>query len=572
MQYGQSVSRCIDAARRRVSLALVLLTLVAVGQAEAGYYTMTPIATDDTPIGPGGEGFYNFGPPTINNNGDVAFMAVTNRWFNNPAFGYGYMQGVYVGNGGALTTVADSDTGSGWYSFGTTGAAVPSINSSGQVAFHAITATGAKGIYRATGSSVTTIAETGTSYSFGTLSSFQMATSMNDSGAVAFEAMFNTFSNNGVFKGSGGDPTLVADRNDSALNGLGTPAITSNGTVAFRAYLDAGGEGYFTGPNPATDTLVDTSLPGINAILTQPTAINDAGTLLYNARLTATNNAGLIISQGDSHAVIADAANGPYSSVWGSGPAATPSINNHGDVAFMAGTDAGRSGIYAGPDPLRHAVIEVNDPLFGSTLQSTNLGLTYQAINDAGQIAFRGRLADGSLDFIARADPMGGSLPINPLMPNPGSPAGVFDFDINLTDNGLGVDDPIFIDPDIAIGYDYELTDAGDPLITSVLLPDDIGDGEYELWLWGGSDWILDQMLTGGVEHMFAGGVDRFRILGIEEGAGLDADDPLAFVTGLTFASGNAAIDLTMAPILVPEPSTLALLALAGLALVRRRR
>lgn len=138
-----------------------------------------------------------------------------------------------------------------------------------------------------------------------------------------------------------------------------------------------------------------------------------------------------------------------------------------------------------------------------------------------------------------------------------------------------------FIDPEVAIGYDYyhgdpyELEhDEGDPYVPysqdqnfqSVLLPHlDIGDDLYELYLFDVSSdsWVFAGILTAGVEYDFGpGGVDRFRILGIEEEAGLDPNDPSAFVTGLTLVTPGT-IAVTMQSIIVPEPSTMVLLGTA---------
>jgi hypothetical protein len=113
------------------------------------------------------------------------------------------------------------------------------------------------------------------------------------------------------------------------------------------------------------------------------------------------------------------------------------------------------------------------------------------------------------------------------------------------------------------------------------LLPD-IGDGNYQLYGWGGSffDVFMDDVVAG-VEYDFGpGGVDRFRVVGIEQSAALDPENPSAFVTGLTFVDGGN-VNMNMNPITintdggndVPEPVTLSLLGagLAGVALLRRR-
>jgi hypothetical protein len=150
-----------------------------------------------------------------------------------------------------------------------------------------------------------------------------------------------------------------------------------------------------------------------------------------------------------------------------------------------------------------------------------------------------------------------GFTPQNPVLPTDNIPNG-WQFELNVPNQVL------YIDPQIAVGYDYAVD--GGPNFTSVLLPS-VGDNQFDLYLWNGTEWVFDAALIAGVEHTFSGtGVEKFRITGIETGAGLDPTSPTAFVTGLTFAdTGHASLHMTA--LIVPEPETYVML-LAGLGLV----
>lgn len=140
---------------------------------------------------------------------------------------------------------------------------------------------------------------------------------------------------------------------------------------------------------------------------------------------------------------------------------------------------------------------------------------------------------------------------------------------------------PVFIDPEIAIGYDY-LVNSG-PNITGAWFADVGNSADYSLFGWDGFDYTLF-LGTIGAEQWFdfgAGGVDRFAVRGIDAALGLDADDPTAFVTGLKFA-GFGPVTVTMSPYSessgvpgIPEPASWAMLIL-GFGLVggmaRRRK
>jgi hypothetical protein len=177
----------------------------------------------------------------------------------------------------------------------------------------------------------------------------------------------------------------------------------------------------------------------------------------------------------------------------------------------------------------------------------------------------------GLWSFAIRNGETPGSTPDNPLLPVIIEDG--FQFDFNITEP----DRPFFIDPDVAVGYNY-IVDSG-PNMTSVLLPTGIGDGFYELWSdsSGGNctDFVSSgTTLTGGTTFNFASPLRCFSVRGIETSAGLDPTNPLAFVTGLTFESAGL-VSMRQIPITVqvPEPTTSAFIyaGLMGLGLLARK-
>ncbi len=177
------------------------------------------------------------------------------------------------------------------------------------------------------------------------------------------------------------------------------------------------------------------------------------------------------------------------------------------------------------------------------------------------------------------------STPFDPILPfNDGSP---FFFDFPVWPGDI-----FWVDPVVAVGYEYINT--GGPNFASVTVPgpavslSSIGDDLFGVYLYDSvlGDYsptpvaILDGSDPTGNTFDFTtidpNGVERFLIADIEPEAGLDPNDPEAFVTGLTFVgSGNA--NFTMDPLTyntVPAPMTAWLLgaALLGLAMGRRKR
>lgn len=162
--------------------------------------------------------------------------------------------------------------------------------------------------------------------------------------------------------------------------------------------------------------------------------------------------------------------------------------------------------------------------------------------------------------------PLAGGGPPNVFLPTVVN--GVYNFAIT----NVGPNSVTFIDPFVAIGYDYSIG-LGNPNFASVLLPTGIGDNLFDLFTWNGSEFVDSGIdLFGGAQFFFgAAGVDRFSIRGIETSAGLDPNNVAAFITGLSFVA-DGSFTGTMTPITVevpasvPEPSTTLLLAACAIA------
>jgi hypothetical protein len=184
-------------------------------------------------------------------------------------------------------------------------------------------------------------------------------------------------------------------------------------------------------------------------------------------------------------------------------------------------------------------------------------------------------LNSGNADILTRSNsffdfspPTSGEPPVISL---PTIHNGVYYFRID----SVGPSSVTFIDPKIAIGYDYAIG-AGDPNFASVILPD-VGGGHFDLSFQLGGKTVTDA-LDEGVQFFFGtGGVSAFEVTGIDPSAMLDPGNAGAFVTGLTFVSAGEFTG-TMTPITistsVPEPSTwaLTLLGFAGLGFAGYRR
>jgi hypothetical protein len=189
-----------------------------------------------------------------------------------------------------------------------------------------------------------------------------------------------------------------------------------------------------------------------------------------------------------------------------------------------------------------------------------------------------------------------------------------------------------FFDPPVAVGYDYQLkpTNPNQALtfgITGIMATTKVGSGVYDLWLYdaitatyvdsrnfssngqtitivadpsanpsGAFDVVKFLLGLTPQEDQELGitdpslGLTQFSLRGIDPAAGLDPEDPNAFITGLLFA-GEINGDLLITPLAVdsvtgqpvdpaprevgvPEPATIVIFitGLIGVALLSRRR
>jgi hypothetical protein len=182
-----------------------------------------------------------------------------------------------------------------------------------------------------------------------------------------------------------------------------------------------------------------------------------------------------------------------------------------GGTPAQAGYDAGnQTNFFTLPGSRTSAVLDLANTSNISNISTATPGLWTMAIRN-------GVTSDGS----------SASAPLLPVIVNQGG----FQFDFNIQQN-----QQIFIDPIVAIGYDYVVSSG--PNITTALFPTIPGDIDgYQVRTLG--DVLLGTVLPGQVFDFALGGVSGFLLTGIDPGALLDPSNPTAFVTGLSFVSAG---------------------------------
>lgn len=187
-------------------------------------------------------------------------------------------------------------------------------------------------------------------------------------------------------------------------------------------------------------------------------------------------------------------------------------------------------------------------------------------------------LATNDQSIQVTSGPLGefsGEFEENALLPDEIDENGRFVFDIDGNIVGTQI---FFIDPEIAVGYTYEIDGSE---FTAVQAPslNAVADGDGMYTLMFGTEMVT---LLPGEIYTFTDSVTSFKITGIDEALMLDPTDTTAFVTGVSIESTSGSVTVTQAPITIntdptiapvplPASSLLLLGGLAGLFGLRRR-
>jgi hypothetical protein len=345
------------------------LAILLAAPAYAQEYNFTKVA-DSTE-----DGFdpFSFGCTSINTRGDVAFRAGRVA-----ADGSDTVDGIYRANAdGSLTTIVEDEKR--FVFIGRN----PSMNDLGEVSFAARLDGGNKpdteAILRGNGKKLTTIASTADKFNF-----FGFDTSINNIGEVAFKAELDEEFNfdEGLFSGQGKGITTHYLASTSGFDGNDSrPSINNLGNIAFDESVNFD-DGIFVGREGNFTTI---AAPDPDVSVGEP-ILNDAGTAAFERSFFDEASQEFVTE-------IVTGSGGPLTTVadtrgeFGSFGFRPPSLNNDGDVAFLATLDDfSTTGIFVGPDPVEDRVIATGDTLDSATVSS--LTFCEEGISDSGQLAF----------------------------------------------------------------------------------------------------------------------------------------------------------------------------------------
>jgi hypothetical protein len=212
--------------------------------------------------------FASIGPlgPTINERGTVAFRADSAD----------RVSGVFVGDGDAVTTVAETNGRLSRFH------GLPVITDDDTVVFRADREDGVQGIYAGRGGSIRPVAETGKRFE-----SLGLFPSANERGTVAFAATLRT-GEAGIFTDDAGRITRVTEM-DCAFEAYRGALITNAGAVVMIATPRGGTLGLYDGPDADADRILALGDPLLGSTVedfaANPVSVNASGQVAIRASL-----------------------------------------------------------------------------------------------------------------------------------------------------------------------------------------------------------------------------------------------------------------------------------------------
>ena len=354
----------------------------------------------------------------MNDNGTVAFYVQSDSTATNP-YTPDY-SGIFYGNGGGLTRVVDetdfaslpSDQGH------FIGPSVDNNNDNTVVFIHEVRQAVASGpghnvlettILAGNGGPLTTIATDSKAAGGFSFRQFRLAT-INNGGRVAASYYISTIGNDyrdGIVTFDNGVETLIANPVSDSFH-FWHVGQTNNNLVTYLQRPSGGSSNITTLYRrvPGQIPLVVAQSPTqFDRFDVKPhISINDQGNIAYVANQlnagTGTETQTFYVQQTPIFSI-------DYQGFFS--PIQSPHVNNLERIAFKTsssgGSSFGPSGLYVGPHPVAHKVIDDDqiapDPLFNSTVTHLIMG----DFNDAGQVAFGAWLSNGR-KLIVRADPV----------------------------------------------------------------------------------------------------------------------------------------------------------------------
>jgi hypothetical protein len=392
---------------RRACLAAALVAVLSISESRgADPPAIRRVAVTGQAV-PGGGIFDRFSVESlpivapINSKGQVAFFATVVRGRAS--------EGFFLASGARLSKlVVDGDPAPGGGRFSGFGRhPVPALNDAGELAFSAAVA-GSKaveGIFVASPRGLKAVALAGgpaPDIQSGTFANVDTPT-INDRGDVAFLATVRRGreSIEAIYLYWGGRTRKVVAQGDpapagGAFAGFGPPSLNGKGLVVFGGVVEGRSVpgGLFLSKDGTIRVLVgagdETPDGGIFAKFSERVALNDAGTVAFNAMLKGAPTSGAIFVIDDRVRRIAglgDAAPGggvfSHFGLW-------PSLSAAGAVVFAASVDGGASpvGVFVAGRDTTSKVAAVGDALpGGGTLVSFGL-YPFAATSSPGAIAF----------------------------------------------------------------------------------------------------------------------------------------------------------------------------------------